>query len=175
MPSKRQKFKRVQISEGIVLKSGLEELVFNFLKNNGCVFGYENLQINYFQPESKKTYTPDFPIENCFIIETKGAFNSADRKKMKLIKQQNPKLDIRFIFSNARTKIGKKSNTTYGKWCEMFGFPFHCVFSSKQTFPSEWLKEIKIHQKVNSQIIDQIQVRKINNQLKNSHPMKDKL
>ena len=76
-------------------------------------------------------------------METKGAFNSADRKKMKLIKQQNPKLDIRFIFSNSKTKIGKKSLTTYGKWCELNNFPYHCIQSTKETFPKNWLKEIQ--------------------------------
>lgn len=138
----RQKFKRVQISNTQTLKSGLEELVFNFLKKENCTFKYEGMKITYFQPEIKKTYTPDFIVKK-LIIETKGAFNSADRKKMRLIKSQNPELDIRFIFSNAKTKIGKKSKTTYGKWCEMFNFPYHCVSSSKETFPKSWLKEIK--------------------------------
>ena len=66
---------------------------------------------------------------------------------MKLVKKQNPKLDIRFIFSNAKTKIGKKSLTTYGKWCELNNFPYHCIYSTQQTFPKEWLKEIKEKQK----------------------------
>lgn len=170
---KRQKFKRIQISKTVTLKSGLEELVFNFLKNNSCVFGYESMTINFFQPETKKTYKPDFPIDNCFIIETKGAFNSADRKKMKLIKQQNPDLDIRFIFSNARTKIGKKSKTTYGKWCEMFGFPYHCIYSTKVPLPKEWLNEIKLNQKVNGKVIDAIQSDKIKKALKDNHPLKE--
>jgi hypothetical protein len=141
--NKRQKFKRVQISNGVVLKSGLEEVVFKYLTNNKCAFTYEGMKITYFQPETKKVYTPDFPIKNSFIVETKGAFNSADRKKMKLIKQQQPDLDIRIIFSNSKNKIGKKSQTTYAKWCEMFGFKFHCIQSTKETFPKEWLKEIK--------------------------------
>ena len=140
---KGQKFKRVQISKGVTLKSGLEEVVFNFLKEHNCMFKYEGMKINYFQPETKKTYTPDFPIKSSFIIETKGAFNSADRKKMKLIKKQNPSLDIRFLFSNSKTKIGKKSQTTYGRWCELNDFPYHCIQSTKQTFPKEWLTEIK--------------------------------
>jgi hypothetical protein len=92
MKYKRQKFKRVQISKDVILKSGLEEVIYKFLNNNNCIFKYEGIKITYFQPEIKKTYTPDFPIDECFIIETKGAFNSADRKKMKLIKTQNPKL-----------------------------------------------------------------------------------
>jgi hypothetical protein len=125
----------------------LEEVVYHYLTNANCVFKYESLKVTYFQPEVKKTYRPDFPIKGSFIIETKGAFNSADRKKMKLVKKQNPKLDIRFIFSNAKTKIGKKSLTTYGKWCELNNFPYHCIYSTQQTFPKEWLKEIKEKQK----------------------------
>lgn len=159
MKYKRQKFKRVQISETVTLKSGLEELVYNFLNENNCCFKYESKKIIYFQPTVKKTYTPDFPIDNSFIIETKGAFNSADRKKMKLIKQQNPKLDLRIIFSNANTKIGKKSKTTYAKWCTMFGFPFHCIASTKETFPKKWLQEIKDKQK--------------GGVLKDTHPLKE--
>ncbi len=138
-----KKFKRVQISKDVILKSGLEEVVYNFLTNNDCRFKYEGMKITYFQPEVKKTYKPDFPIKFSFIVETKGAFNSADRKKMKLIKKQNPKLDIRFVFSNSKTKIGKKSQTTYGKWCELNNFPYHCIHTTKETFPKDWLKEIK--------------------------------
>ncbi len=142
MQFKRQKFKRTQISKTKTLKSGLEELVYNFLKKENISFEYEGIKITYFQPAIKKTYTPDFNTKK-IIIETKGAFNSADRKKMRLIKSQNPKLDIRFIFSNAKTKIGKKSKTTYGKWCEMFEFPYHCVSATKEAIPKNWLKEIK--------------------------------
>ena len=147
MKYKKQKFKRVQISKTVTLKSGLEELVYNFLNKNNCCFKYESKKIIYFQPTVKKTYTPDFPIDNSFIIETKGAFNSADRKKMKLIKQQNPKLDLRIIFSNANTKIGKKSKTTYAKWCELKGFKYHCVYSTGKLLPDNWVKELHQQQK----------------------------
>jgi len=139
----RQQFKRVRISKSVFLKSGLEEIIYKFLNKHKCIFVYEGIKINYTSPEVKKVYTPDFPITNSFIIETKGNFNSADRKKMKLIKKQNPNLDIRFIFSNSKNRIGKKSKTTYAKWCEMFGFKYHCVQSTKKEIPEDWLKEIK--------------------------------
>ena len=140
----RQKYKRVRISKTVELKSGLEEAVFNYLNNNNCMFVYEGIKIAYSSPETKKTYTPDFPISKCnIIVETKGAFQSADRKKMKLIKAQHPEFDIRFIFSNSKTKIGKKSKTTYAKWCELFGFKYHCVQSTKIPFPKDWLSEVK--------------------------------
>ena len=57
-------------------------------------------------------------------------------KKFKLIKESNPDLDLRFVFSNPKAKIGKKSNTTYGMWCERMGFPY-----AKELILIEWLKE----------------------------------
>ena len=140
---KRHQYKTVQISEKVKLKSGLEEAIHSFLLSKDVLFSYETLRISFDQPTQKKSYTPDFPIEKSFIVETKGNFNSADRKKHKLIKAQHPEYDIRFVFSNARTRIGKKSKTTYAKWCELFGFKYHCIQSTKKKFPDNWLKEIK--------------------------------
>ena len=100
----------------------------------------------YFEKYNNVWHHGDFVIEtkdNSFIVEAKGAFNSQDRKKHKLIKVQHPELDIRFIFSNSKTKIGKKSLTTYGKWCDLNNFKYHCVQSTKIPFPKEWLEEIK--------------------------------
>ena len=139
----RPKYKTVQISKTVKLKSGLEEAIYNFLLSKDVLFSYETLKISFDQPTQKRTYTPDFPIKYSFIAEGKGSFNSADRKKHKLIKQQHPKYDIRFIFSNSKTKIGKKSKTTYGMWCDLFGFKYHCIQSTKKYLPDNWLKEIK--------------------------------
>jgi len=144
----RQKYKRVRISKTVELKSGLEEVIYNYLKDNKVHFVYEGMKIKFELPTQKKSYTPDFPINDRFIVEAKGAFNSADRKKHKLIKEQHPELDIRFIFSNSKTKIGKKSQTTYGRWCELFKFKFHCIQSTKTPFPEEWLNEIKAKKNV---------------------------
>ena len=138
-----QKYKRVRISKTVELKSGLEEVIYNYLKDNKVHFVYDGMKIKFELPTQKKSYTPDFPINDRFIVEAKGAFNSADRKKHKLIREQHPELDIRFIFSNSNTKIGKKSLTTYGKWCELFKFKYHCIQSTKTPFPEEWLNEIK--------------------------------
>ena len=125
------------------LKSGLEKVVYDYLSKKKIKFTYEGLRIDVTQPAQKRYYRPDFPIDNSFIVETKGQFVTADRKKHKIIKEQYPELDIRFIFSNSKTKIGKKSKTTYGKWCELHGFKYHCVQSTKEPFPKEWLKEIE--------------------------------
>ena len=98
----RPKYKQVQISDKIKLKSGLEEVIFKFLSAENVSFSYETIRITFDQPTQKRTYTPDFPIKKSFIVEAKGNFNSADRKKHKLIKSQHTNYDIRFIFSNAK-------------------------------------------------------------------------
>ena len=139
----RPQYKRVRISKYKELKSGLEEAIHIFLTSKNVAFTYEGMKIVFSQPTKQKKYTPDFPIKKSFIIEAKGLFNSKDRKKHRLIKEQHPNYDIRFIFSNSKIKIGKKSQTTYAKWCELFGFKYHCIQSTKDTFPKEWLNEIR--------------------------------
>ena len=80
-------------------------------------------------------YTPDFIGDN-FIIETKGRFTVADRRKHLCIKKQHPKLDIRFVFTNSKNKIRKNSKTSYANWCIKYGF-LYC----DRIIPEEWLKE----------------------------------
>lgn len=117
-------------------RSGLEERVAAQLEALEVPARYEQYKLNYEVPARTATYTPDFVLPNGIIIETKGRFVTEDRKKHKLIKLSHPDLDIRFIFSNPNTKIGKKSKTTYGAWCEQLGFKFAKLF-----VPHEWLYE----------------------------------
>tara|TARA_A100001391_G_scaffold139629_1_gene97810 strand:+ start:113 stop:526 length:414 start_codon:yes stop_codon:yes gene_type:complete len=126
--------KQVGIKYGF--RSGLEDSVAEQLNNSGVGFDYEETKLSYIKPEKSHTYTPDFylPKQNIFI-ETKGLFTSADRQKMRLIKDQYPDLDIRFVFSNSRSKISKRSKTTYGMWCEKYGFLF-----ADKLIPEEWLE-----------------------------------
>jgi len=70
------------------------------------------------------------------FIETKGLFTSADRQKMRLVKEQHPEKDIRFVFSNSRSRISKKSSTTYAMWCDKYGFKH-----ADKHIPLEWLNE----------------------------------
>ena len=131
-------------------KSKLEEEFNKFLIKNKIKFGYENFKISYLKPEKASKYTPDFncPTKAKFriIFETKGQFLTSDRKKHLLIKEQYPDLDIRFVFSNSKNKIGKKSKTTYAKWCELKGFKYHCIYSTNKFLPDEWVKEIQQQQ-----------------------------
>ena len=116
-------------------RSGLEDKISKQLNESGVSFEYETLKIQYEVNETRR-YTPDFILPNGIIIETKGRFVAADRKKHLLIQQQHSELDIRFVFSNSRAKLSKGAKSTYGEWCEKHGF----LYADKQ-IPQEWLDE----------------------------------
>lgn len=118
-------------------RSGLEENMAINLKERGISFTYEEVKIKWLDSKMR-SYTPDFVLENGIIIETKGRFVSADRRKHKEIKEQYPDKDIRFVFSNSRAKLYKGAKSTYGDWCGKNGFLY-----SDKTIPDEWLKEGK--------------------------------
>ena len=115
-------------------RSGLEQDNAKFLKKCGCSYSYEEQKIKYVS--KPRTYTPDFVLGNGVIIETKGRFMPSDRTKHLLIKEQHPELDIRFVFSNSRTKLSKRSTTTYGDWYKKHGFQY-----ADRLIPEDWMKE----------------------------------
>lgn len=122
-------------SKRLGFRSGLEERVAKQLEEAGIKVDYETTKIKYVQPETKHTYTADFILPNGIIIETKGRFVVADRKKHLLIKQQHPDLDIRFVFQRSQNTISKGSKTTYADWCNKNGF----LYADKE-IPKEWLE-----------------------------------
>lgn len=119
-------------------RSGLEEEIAKKLTSKGVSFLFEERVIPYTKPSRVSKYTPDFELPNGIIIESKGRFVTADRQKHLLVKDQHPNLDIRFVFSNSRARISKRSSTTYGMWCEKHGF----LYADKE-IPDAWLKEKK--------------------------------
>ena len=54
------------------LKSGLEKVVYDYLSKKKIKFTYEGVRIDFTQPTQKRYFRPDFPIDNSFIVETKG-------------------------------------------------------------------------------------------------------
>lgn len=117
-------------------RSGLEEDLAADLNQRGIKFTYEKLKISWLDSQVR-TYTPDYHLlDNGIIIESKGRFVSADRRKHKEIKKQHPDLDIRFVFSNSRAKLYKGAKSTYGDWCDKHGF----LYSDKQV-PQKWIDE----------------------------------
>ena len=81
-----------------------------------------------------RTYTPDFQLDNGIFIETKGIFDSEDRRKHIEVRRQHPELDIRFVFSNAKAKLYKGAKSRYCDWCEKNDFLY-----SHRLIPQEWL------------------------------------
>lgn len=119
-------------------RSGFEVDIDSSLKQQGIDGEYEQHIIQYIKPATKHKYHPDFKLPNGIFIETKGRFVAADRKKHLLIKDQNPELDIRFVFQNSKTKLSKTSKTTYADWCTKNGFTY-----ADKLIPTEWINEVK--------------------------------
>jgi len=116
-------------------RSGLEQEAAEFLKTRQKKVEYEKLKIEW-EDLKYRTYTPDFELDNGIIIETKGIFSAADRRKHLEIQTQHPKLDIRFVFSNANAKLYKGAKSRYCDWCEQKGFKW-----AHRVIPEGWLLE----------------------------------
>jgi hypothetical protein len=117
-------------------RSGLEEMNAKHLQNMGVEVQFETIKVKYTIPETKHTYTPDFPLPNGILVETKGKLEPKDRAKHLFIKHQRPDLDIRFVFQRPHDPINKGSRTTYAMWCEKNGFKW-----ASRLIPKEWLAE----------------------------------
>jgi hypothetical protein len=121
-------------------RSGLEDKISEQLKLTDKVWSYESEKLKYTVPERLATYTPDFVLikkdGSKMYIESKGRFTATDRKKMKLVKECNPTLDIRLLFQTPNNKITKGSKTTYADWAEKHGY----LWSVKE-IPKDWLEE----------------------------------
>lgn len=119
-------------------RSTLEFKVAEHLKLLKINFQYESKKskIKYMKPITYHTYLPDFILPNGIIVEVKGLFESKDRKKHLLIKEQFPKYDIRFVFSNSNSKLYKGAKGTYGDWCKKYGYTY-----ADKLVPKEWLNE----------------------------------
>lgn len=131
------KFSRAARKHGY--RSGLEKTVADQIKKRGLDVKYEDVfsRINFTQPAIDRTYTPDFILPNGIVVETKGRFTLEDRKKHLWIKEQHgSKYDIRFVFSNSKSKIRKGSKTSYGDWCTKNGFKY-----ADKRIPDQWFKE----------------------------------
>ena len=117
-------------------RSGLEEQTAKDLKKRKVPFSYEERKIKWLDSKVR-TYTPDFELPNGVIVETKGRFVAADRRKhLEIKKQFGDKYDIRFVFTNSRAKLYKGAKSSYADWCNKHGFLY-----ADKTIPEEWLNE----------------------------------
>lgn len=118
-------------------RSGLEVRTAKYLDELGVDYAYEPFKVPFVEPAKNRTYTPDFVFwHNGIVIDTKGRWETADRQKFKLLREQHPDLDLRLVFSNPLSRIGKKSPTTYAMYATKIG----CKFA-KETIPTDWINE----------------------------------
>lgn len=97
-------------------RSGFEGMVGKTLEGTGAE--HEPMRIPYTIPERLATYLPDFILPDGTIIEAKGRFVAADRKKHILLRDQHPNRRIIIVFMNPMVRLSKVSRTTYGDWCD---------------------------------------------------------
>lgn len=106
-------------------------MISNLFRKAKIRFKYESDKIPY---TIQRNYIPDFKIGSIYI-EAKGRFTSADRTKMKLVKEQNPHLDIRLWFQRDNWLTSKKKSR-YSDWARKNGFKYHVG----DTLPKKWFK-----------------------------------
>lgn len=116
----------------MAFRSKFEEQIAKGFDAVGEAYLYESQKISYTLSSS---YIPDFILSNNVIIEAKGFLKPTDRRKMLAVKDQNPDLDIRFVFQR-NNPLAKGSKHTYLSWAEKHGFPA-CVWPD---IPPDWFK-----------------------------------
>lgn len=97
-------------------RSGLESTIIKLMDSKSIQYKYEprELKISY-EVKEVRSYLPDVVIGDRYF-ELKGRFTLYDRKKMKLIVEQYPDLDITMVLQKDNP-IRKGSKTKYSDWC----------------------------------------------------------
>lgn len=93
----------------------------------------KGVALNYQRPPQK--YYPDACLPDGAFLEVKGLFDADDRRKLLLVRDQNPGIVIRICFMRPNTKLNKTSKTTYADWCDKNGFSW----CKGPDLPDEWL------------------------------------
>ena len=100
-------------------------------------FEYESVPLTYVLTS---VYTPDFVLPNGVIVETKGLFDSDDRRKMLAVKAQHPALDIRLCFQKADVRLSRAPRSlTYAQWAKRHGFPW-----CEGNIPTTWTDVLQV-------------------------------
>jgi len=74
--------------------------------------------------EKRRSYTPDFFLDNGVVIEAKGKFTADNRRIIEAFLEQHPDVDFRMIFQRDNpVRSGAKSR--YSDWCKKRQIPYH--------------------------------------------------
>jgi hypothetical protein len=133
--SRRKRIRKFPLGE-FVFRSGFELHIAEDLIDNKVAFKYEEDTILYVVPAATRKYIPDFTLNNGIIVEAKGRWTLEDRKKIVLVREQNPELDLRMLFQRDQP-LNKGAKTTYTAWCDKRGIPY----AVGNKVPKEWLAE----------------------------------
>ena len=117
-------------------RSGFEHRVAQQLTAAKASFDYEPKdEVIEYEVHELRKYLPDFRLNGSgVIVECKGRLTAADRKKLKLVKTQYPKKDIRLLFMY-NNKLNPRSKTRYSDWADKHGFPW-----ALKDIPEDWIK-----------------------------------
>lgn len=115
------------------MDSKSEERVAAHLEGLGIEILREPVRVPFVE---SRHYLPDFQLPNGIYIEVKGLFLPEDRTKHLLVREQNPDLDVRFVFDNSKKTLSPSSKTSYAAWCEKKGF----LYADKYV-PESWVHE----------------------------------
>ena len=119
------------------LRNKFEQQVFKQLRHDerGTKLKEARYESEVFQYVISATYTPDFVLEmkdgTKLYIESKGWLMPEDRKKLLLIKNQYPSVDLRLVFQQDN-KISRKG-MRYSEWANRHGFKW-----AIGVVPKEW-------------------------------------
>ncbi len=132
-------------------RSGLEDRIAKELDDAGITYEYEPIQLEYDESLRKNLarcadcqstnllrtgwYTPDFVLDSGLVLETKGYFDAADRRKMLAVIEHHPDLTIVMLFERDN-KIRKTSKNRYSDWCTQ-----HEIDFAIGHLKPEWLKD----------------------------------
>ena len=121
-------------------RSGFEVEIAEILGSQNIPFQYEDVIFEYYV---LRNYTPDFRLTkkdgSDMLIEGKGYFTSADRTKMKLVREHHPDIDLRIWFQQDNW-LTKKKKQRYSDWARKNGFKYHVGTK----FPKKWKEELLI-------------------------------
>lgn len=140
--SRRANPEKIYDKDGNLVKrrSRLEQQFERVLQEYDAKYEYECTKIPYIVPESKHTYTVDWTLLNGVLVETKGRLaDYAERRKYELLKQQNPDLDLRFVFADPNKLVGGTKTVTHCAWAEKHNFKWCSIKDTEQI--KKWVKE----------------------------------
>lgn len=134
------------------MRSRFERDIARELEWRGIAYKYEAYSYEYDEPVKQRQarcldcegtnlvrtawYTPDFFLPSGIIIEAKGRFTAADRRKIIACREFHEELHDNLVMLFMRdNRIHKNSKTTYSQWCEANQVPY-----SVGELKEEWLK-----------------------------------